>query len=222
MEEKKENFIFLKKMIRNPRTMGAIMPSSQNLGQLMCSFIPRELDHKVIEIGAGTGSLTRALLKRGVHPKNLIVIELDLELCEHLQKKFSDIQIIHGDASHIETLIPALWVGKVGTIISGIPMVNFSYDEQKKIIDSCTKVMNEQGQILQFTYGPLSPLPAKRLGLYRQRLGHVFFNMPPAYLWRFTKTPYPLIAKPNRLKPHVGNSIEKLRKLNLFRRVPHK
>lgn len=214
MVGKNENFIFLKKMMRNPRQIGAIFPSSQNLGEMMCRFIPVTADHKVIEIGAGTGSLTKTLIQCGISLENLIILELDADLCAHLRRKFPQIQVIQGNAVDLKSLLPASWIGDVGTVISGIPMINLSFTVQKQIVDACFNVARPGAQILQFTYGPMSPLPAQRLEIYAQRLGHVFFNMPPASLWRFTREPARILL--SAYKRHTQSPLDKIRKLSLF------
>jgi phosphatidylethanolamine/phosphatidyl-N-methylethanolamine N-methyltransferase len=187
IKKHQESFLFLKRAIKNPRNMGAIIPSSQNLGEYACKYIPKNPDHLVVEIGAGTGSLTKSLLNAGISKDRLIAVELDTELSKLLTVKFHDLHVIHGNASELSKILPPSWIGKIGTIVSGIPMVNLSKDTQRSIIESCLEVLSPHGQILQFTYGFVSPLPAKTLNLSSKRLGHVLMNVPPASWWRFSK-----------------------------------
>tara|TARA_B100001057_G_scaffold218450_1_gene218602 strand:- start:166 stop:954 length:789 start_codon:yes stop_codon:yes gene_type:complete len=57
-------------------------------------------DKNILEVGPGTGQLTRAILKK--NPKKLIVIEKDDELVFFLKKKFDkDIQIINDDILNV-------------------------------------------------------------------------------------------------------------------------
>jgi phosphatidylethanolamine/phosphatidyl-N-methylethanolamine N-methyltransferase len=183
-----ERFLFLKKVIKNPKNMGAIVPSSQNLGQYISKHIPNDPNHFIVEIGAGTGSLTHSLIKDGVCKSRLIAIELDTELAKLLTVKFQDLTVINGNATELSKILPPTWIGKVGTIVSGIPMVNLSKEEQRSIIDSCLKVLSPGGQILQFTYGFVSPLSTKSFNLTSQKLGRVLMNVPPASWWRFSRS----------------------------------
>ncbi|MBV9444093.1 MAG: hypothetical protein JO217_15525, partial [Acidobacteriaceae bacterium] len=50
-------------------------------------------DIPVLEIGAGTGSITRALLRRGLRPERLFVIERDPTLAAFLEQKFPGVQV---------------------------------------------------------------------------------------------------------------------------------
>jgi phosphatidylethanolamine/phosphatidyl-N-methylethanolamine N-methyltransferase len=82
-------------------------------------------------------------------------------------------------------LLPKHVVGNVTSVVSGIPMMNLSLSHQARLISSWKKVLSPRGSIIQFTYGPLSSLPAERLGLIKKRLGHVLRNFPPATVWKY-------------------------------------
>ncbi len=192
-----ENLLFLKRLIKNPRSLGAIAPSSKALARFICRHIDYKEGDYVIEIGAGTGSFTRAILNSGVPASKLIVVELDKELAQYLRLHFPAIQVIHGNATILEALIPACVIGNVQTIVSGIPMVNIPKKVQKEIIDSCFRILGEEGGILQFTYGSVSPVSAESFGFFAQKLGRVLQNFPPATVWRYT------------LKPLVGGQLLK-------------
>lgn len=192
-----ENLLFLKRLIKNPRSLGAIVPSSKSLARFICRHIDYREGDYIVEIGAGTGSFTRALLHAGVPVSKLIVLELDKELAHYLQVNFPSVHVIQGNATALETLIPEAVIGRVRTIVSGIPMVNLPKQIQKQIIDSCFRILGDDGGILQFTYGTSSPIPAQSFGIFAHKLGHVLQNFPPATIWRYT------------LKPFVGNKILK-------------
>ena len=185
-----ENLLFLKRLIKNPRSLGAITPSSKALARFICRHIDYKEGDYVVEIGAGTGSFTRAILTSGVPSSKLIVVELDKELAQYLRINFPDVLVIHGNATILETLIPAYVIGNVQTIVSGIPMVNVPKNVQKEIIDSCFRILGEGGGILQFTYGPISPVSAQSFGFFAQKLGRVLQNFPPATVWRYTLKPF--------------------------------
>ncbi len=187
IRKRDESLLFLKQLIKNPKSLGAVVPSSPVLADFICSHVPIFDNHLVVEIGAGTGRFTQALLRAGVKPENLAILEIDPDMCTFLRHNFPQVNVIEGNASQLHTLLPESWLGKVGTIISGIPMVNLSKEDQSDIITSCFSVLNDTGNFLQFTYGPVSPLPTKKLGLKKKRLGHILLNFPPATVWRYWK-----------------------------------
>lgn len=188
-------------MLKNPRSLGAIAPSSKYLARFICNHIHYKEGDYIVEIGAGTGSFTRALLQFGIPASHLIVIELDKELAQYLRLNFSNLTIIEGDATLLDSILPEEAKGKVKTIISGIPMVNLPKRIQKGIMDACFDVLDAEGFVLQFTYGLMSPISIKTFGLYGQKLGRVMQNIPPATIWRYSKVPLPLSHKTEEVNP---------------------
>lgn len=197
-----ENFIFLKRLIRNPRSLGAIVPSSKQLARFICNHIHYNEADYLVEIGAGTGRFTRALLQFGVPASHLIVIELDPELVQYLRANFPTVTVIQGDATSLASLLPLEAKGRIRTIISGIPMVNLPKKIQKGIMDACFDVLTEEGSVLQFTYGFISPISVKGFGLYGKKLGRVMQNIPPATIWRYSRVPF---SQPHKEKPVLSS-----------------
>ncbi len=202
-----ENLLFLKQLIKNPKSLGAVAPSSYKLADFICQHVPSSDDHLIVEVGAGTGRLTQALLKAGVNPKNLAIVELDTDMSLFLQKNFPNVLVIQGDATQLHELLPDSWKGNVGTIISGIPMRNVSQEDHKLMVSSFLQVLNGSGHILQFSYGASSPLSVKKLGLRKKRLGSILMNIPPATVWQYTQG----IMEPVTKRIYLGPKLEQLR-----------
>lgn len=182
-----ENLLFFKRLLKNPKALGAVTPSSLALSNFICRHVEATPDSFVVEIGAGTGRFTRALLRYGVAPTQLFVVEMDPELCKFLTQHFPQVTVINGDATDLLKILPPHIIGKVSTVISGIPLVNLSESVQASIADACFAVLTEGGQMLQFTYGPISPLSSRKLGLHKKRLGSVLWNFPPAVIWAYKR-----------------------------------
>lgn len=65
--------LFAHEFLTHPSTVGAIWPSSAQLAQRMASAVPVTGTGIVVDLGAGTGVVTQALLDRGIHPTRLRV-----------------------------------------------------------------------------------------------------------------------------------------------------
>jgi phosphatidylethanolamine/phosphatidyl-N-methylethanolamine N-methyltransferase len=219
IRKRDESLLFLKQLVKNPKSMGALVPSSPALAEFMCRHIDLTKNPRIVEIGAGTGRLTQGLLKNGLAPENLCVIELDPAMHQFLQENFPNIMIMKGDASHLPSLLPAEWVGQVDVIVSGIPMVNLSFKDQFQIIQACFKSLSPNGTLLQFTYGPISPLPSRKLGLRQKRLGHVFLNFPPATIWQYSLSSAQELSRKrspmDRIKRQSLHQLKRLKKQSL-------
>ncbi|MBL0941471.1 MAG: methyltransferase domain-containing protein [Alphaproteobacteria bacterium] len=183
----KETLLFFRRWLRHPLRLGAVIPSSPALTRLVCRQIALKDDRIIVELGAGTGCLTRMLLEMGIPHDRLYVVELDPELCEYLKKTMPTVNVIQGNACDLAKLLPSEWVGKVSTVISGMPMTAMPKEVQRKIIDASFAVMDHEGELFQYTYRPMSPLAASHFGLSQTRVGVAFRNLPPATVWRYQR-----------------------------------
>ncbi len=182
-----EELLFFRRWIANPLKVGALLPSAPALARLLARNVEIGPDDAVIEIGAGTGSITKALLEAGIPRERLFVIEIDSDMYGYLRKQFPQVEIIHGDASKLLDIVPSRWHGKVSTVVSGIPMITLPFEAQQRLIRSVFSIMKPGGQMLQYTYSLISPLPQDKLGLSVRRRGMAFLNVPPASVFSSRK-----------------------------------
>ena len=189
----KENFqetiTFMKQWVRNPFQMGSIIPSSRALAALIARTTLKYLpdDQVVLELGSGTGRFTKALLDSGLSSDRLISVELDPSLFVFLRKRFPNLHVIQGSACFLKELLPKDRVGRVGVIVSGLPMLSLSAVVQEKILQSCLDVLHPNGSLLQMTYSPFSSISEERYCMSKTHIGRVWSNIPPANLWRYTR-----------------------------------
>ncbi len=66
---------FIATATRYPLKMGAIWPSSPELAKAMADQVDPQIEGPIIELGSGTGSITKALIERGIDESRLILIE---------------------------------------------------------------------------------------------------------------------------------------------------
>jgi phosphatidylethanolamine/phosphatidyl-N-methylethanolamine N-methyltransferase len=167
--------------------MGSITPSSASLGRVVARNIHQGEDEAVVEFGGGTGAITRSLLESGVPASHLFSVEIDTELASYMRRDLPDVQILQGDVRKIRQMLPARFIGKVGTVVVGIPMVLLPWEAQQTIIDEIFAIMPEGRHFLAYTYSTGAPLKYKKLGLSARRVGFTLANLPPASVWAFTR-----------------------------------
>lgn len=153
----------------------------------MASLVRLRSGEAILEIGAGTGSVTAGLLEAGVPRDRLYVIELDARLHRYLQNRFPGVTVLRGDAADAAELLPPHRVGQISTVVSSLPMRPMARDVQAAIIRACFDVMAPDGFFLQYTYPPGSPLSRERLGLSGECAGRIWWNLPPASVWRYRR-----------------------------------
>jgi len=180
--------LFFRRWIRNPAQMGSIIPSSPALCARIVAQSHWENGEAVVELGAGTGVVSAALLAAGLPPSRLFVIEIVPEMADHLRAILPGANVITGDALNLVRLIPAHWHGRIGTVICGIPMLLLRDNDQQCLVDAMETVAPGRG-FLHFSYCATSPIDRKRLGLAGQRKAWTPLNIPPASVWHYRKLP---------------------------------
>ncbi len=180
-------WVFFQRWLANPLSMGSVVPSSIGLRKLVSKNLICGQDEIVVEFGGGTGAITRALLESGLPADRIWSIEIDPELASFLSQTYPDVKVVHGDCRQTRKFIGEDLVGKVGTVVVGIPMVLLPLDLQREIIDAIFSVLPEGRRFILYTYCATSPLDMKKLGLKGKRLGWTPRNFPPASVWGYSK-----------------------------------
>jgi phosphatidylethanolamine/phosphatidyl-N-methylethanolamine N-methyltransferase len=171
--------LFTREILRTPRTMGTGFPSSRRLAKAMASFVPLTKSKLVVELGSGTGVVTKALLQHGVAPERLVSIEQSANLADYLHKKYPQVRIIEGDAMQLCHLLGDDYQ-QVSAVVSGLPFRVLPQTVKQSIIKQIEKVLPQNGLLIQFTYdisGKTKLLPSQ----FKQ-VSHktVWSNIPPA------------------------------------------
>jgi len=177
--------LFFRRWLANPLQMGSIIPSSPALCGKIAGLVRRAEDEVVVELGAGTGVISRALLAAGVPAHRLVVVEIVPDMAEHLRSVLPGVNVIQGDAFELARALPEKMHGKVGTAICGIPLVMLPLEQQRRFVDAVEAVAPGRGFLL-YTYCITSPLPYGKLNLTAKREAWTPLNFPPASVWRYT------------------------------------
>lgn len=182
-----EELRFFRGWMDKPRAVGAIAPTSSITARRMASVARPETDDLVLELGPGTGVITRAILDRGVKPQNLITVEYASDFVERLQADFPGVNVVHGSAFELDTVL-APWQGRsFDSVISAIPLLNFPTPERVALMEQLLDLMPPGRPVMQITYGAVSPLPAGRGSYSVERFDFVMRNIPPAHLWIYRR-----------------------------------
>jgi phospholipid N-methyltransferase len=184
-----DTLAFLRAGLRDPRRVSAVVPSGRALARLMTREIAADAG-PVIELGPGTGAITRALLDRGVPERQLALVELDPQLAGMLRRRFPAARVLPIDAGRLRRIDPFEGC-PAGSVVSGLPLLSMRRREVMSILSGAFRCLQEGGAFYQFTYGLRCPVPRqilRRLGLRAQRIGWVASNIPPASVYRIERS----------------------------------
>jgi phosphatidylethanolamine/phosphatidyl-N-methylethanolamine N-methyltransferase len=146
----------------------------------------------VIELGGGTGSITRALLEHGLAPERLVVVERDRTLAALLRTRFPGVKVIRGDATELEALLEPLAIERVAAVVSSLPLLSLPKRARRSIVAASVALLGPHRPFVQYTYGVASPVAAAEFGLMAEVAQRVWRNFPPAVVWRFRRVAAPV------------------------------
>ncbi|QQS54728.1 MAG: methyltransferase domain-containing protein [Candidatus Competibacteraceae bacterium] len=172
--------LFTREIWANPRAMGAACPSAPALASCMASRVPLDRDGLVVELGGGTGAVTAALLKHGVPPWKLVVIERSPTLVNHLRRRFPQLRIMQGDAAQLAQLLDHDRSRGVGGIVSSLPLRSLPPTVTRAIGHQFETLLDAGGLLVQYTYD-LRGTQSGLLPHFRRRSSKIIWsNLPPA------------------------------------------
>jgi phosphatidylethanolamine/phosphatidyl-N-methylethanolamine N-methyltransferase len=177
---------FFKGWIRNPLGIGALAPSGKWLAKLMAKDVGTEA--RVVELGAGTGNLTAALLATGVAPGNVYLVERDPQFVKILRRRFPRCHVVAADALELDAQFGAN--GVFDFVISGLPLLCFSPEKRYRALQQALRLLKPHGRLHQFTYAGRCPVDKDLRALLRvdsALLGIAPLNLPPAFVYRLTR-----------------------------------
>ncbi len=182
-----EEIRFFKGWMDGPKSVGAILPTSGVTARRMASVITPQSGLPVLELGPGTGIITKAILQKGITPENLVSIEFSTDFYQHLAKTFPRVNFINGDAFDLEKTLGNFRDRQFDSVISAIPMLSFPMERRIALLEDLLNRMPRGRPVMQITYGPVSPIVARPDRYQIKHYDFVVRNIPPAQLWTYTR-----------------------------------
>jgi phosphatidylethanolamine/phosphatidyl-N-methylethanolamine N-methyltransferase len=178
---------FFKGWIDKPKAVGSIVPTSSIAARRMASVVNPRSGLPVLEVGPGTGVVTRAILALGVKPENLYLVEYSADFVDHLKELFPGVNVIRGDAFDLDRTLGELRETVFDSVVSGVPLLNFPVAQRIRYVESLLDRIPAGRPIMQLTYGPLSPVPPGRGSYKVEHYDFVLRNIPPTQLWVYRR-----------------------------------
>lgn len=182
--------LFWQRSLQNPRQICSLFPSSPFVGKAMTHAILDRPARGVVELGAGTGAITRQLLRHGVAREDLTLLEIDHRLGAHLRQTFPGVHVLVASAERLADMWTARHAEPAGAVLSTLPLRLFSDDLIRSVVANSFSVLAPAGKFVQFTYRQRSPVPTdivQDLGLVAVRHAVIWANLPPAMIWVYQR-----------------------------------
>jgi len=184
-----ENIQFLQAFLKNPLKVGAVAPSSQDLAWQMLDGILPDKNNIILELGVGTGAITKYIAEILPDNESYLGIELDAGLVSSLNVRYPEMNVVRGNACDLSEIYAASGLGKASYILCCLPFVTLPEEIANGVLEEIEKYM-EQGcmfRAFQYAHGYYAPSALRLRKFMRDRYGYskrsklVAKNVPPAY-----------------------------------------
>ncbi len=167
--------LFIKRFFVTPAVIGTIAPTSTSTARKMAAPIPPNAT--VLEIGAGTGSMTQGILERLDNPSQLTSVEIDPELAKEFRVNFPNVTLNVGDAEEVMRT-----TSNLDAIVSGIPFAVMDAQKRTRMFQAVARAIKPDGLFIPIQYG-LTLRRELEQHFSDVRIGFSFWNIPPTFFY---------------------------------------
>jgi phospholipid N-methyltransferase len=175
-------WLMVKAFLKQGKRIASVAPSSRFMARKILDGIDWATTRTIVELGAGTGPITAAMVKVARPETKLIVIELDPTLCGRLRDRFRDtpnVDVVLGDATKFGDLLAERGIPKVDHVLSGLPLPSFPGAARDAILETSARTISDGGTFRQLTVMPMIYYKLYRRYFEDVRFRFVPFNLPP-------------------------------------------
>jgi phospholipid N-methyltransferase len=192
----REHVLIFTRFLRNPRTVGAVSPSSRALADAIVTLLPSDTPTRVVELGPGTGALTGAIADHLAPDSRFLAIELEPAFVRKIRQRWPDVEVVCASAERLEELVTDRGIAPVDHIISGLPFASLPAEMTRQILDGIEGTLRPGGTFTTFqyiyAYAWARPAAAFRAEMTRRMGGPpvrrlVWRNLPPAFAITWTR-----------------------------------
>ena len=178
-----EYWTFLTRAVRNPSTVGAVLPTSGYVAAAVADVVPGSGRPTVLELGPGTGALSDAIRPRLPSGARHLAVEIDPEMVRYLRTRKPWLEVIEGDVSRLRSLLWDAGVGEVDAVISSIPWTLLPAEQQREVLGQVAEVLKPTGVFTTVTY--LTTLWRSNTVAFTKLLRETFEEvLPRSAVWR--------------------------------------
>ncbi len=178
---------FLSAAFRSPREMGTAMPSGPHLARRLAAVVPdggrAERPPVVLEVGAGTGAITGAIVARAGSNATVIAVERDAKLADVLRSRDLGADVVTADADSAVAILAERGIKQVDAVVSALPWTLLNQARQHALLQVFGQVLRPEGAFTTACYSYALAVPAAQR--FRRELAAVFEEViPTRTVWR--------------------------------------
>jgi phospholipid N-methyltransferase len=196
--------LFIREFFRSFGVTASLVPSSRFLAAAMLDPVDFRKPCTIVELGPGTGAMTKEILRRMTPDSRLFAFEVNPHFVGHLRAQYRDprLTILQADACHMADHLRAHDAGALDAVISSLGLTSMPHGIRTRIVEQAAACLAPGGVLTQFQYltsrRPVPYIPALRMTPFREKpflrsyfptitTRPVLLNFPPAVVFACRK-----------------------------------
>lgn len=178
---------FFQAFLRSPRVVASMIPSSPFLERRLVRAAGLDRARVVVELGAGTGGTTRAMLAAMRPDARLIAIERTAAFVGPLERIGDPrLTVINGCASTIVEQLERLGLDRADAVVSGIPFSTMPQDLAADIAREVHRSLAPDGHFVAYQFtDKVADFARPVFG--QPRVEHELRNVPPLKIFTWAR-----------------------------------
>jgi phospholipid N-methyltransferase len=184
-----DRVVFLQQFLKHPRQVGSIIPSSRYMERRVVALAEVANAKTIVELGTGTGGITRAILRAMAPDAKLVGIEINPRF-QQLLTRVQDARLIphFGSAEHLAEILREHQLPAPDAVISGIPFSTMDPRLGTRILAAIADALAPGGRFVAYQVSAqVARLARPVMGEPRRQVE--FLNIPPMRLYRWDRAP---------------------------------
>jgi phospholipid N-methyltransferase len=174
------------------RTSGTVMPSSRYLVARLLKPVDFAGARRVVQLGVGTGTITRAILRRLAPAGRLLAVEINpVFAAEGRAIADARLRVVEGNARDLEATLAADGDGPADAIISALPLTLIAAPTVARILTAVQRSLAPRGIFVQYQY-TLQHRDDLAARFRHVKVGFTLRNIPPAFVYE-CRAPWPVV-----------------------------
>jgi phosphatidylethanolamine/phosphatidyl-N-methylethanolamine N-methyltransferase len=180
--------LFLSQSLQSLPVTASLFPSSPFLAAALLRQIDFSSAHVIVELGIGTGAITRQILRRS-GPRTVVYgVDLNPHFVSHVRRRINDSRFfpILGRAECLSSLLKERGIERADAIVSSLGLTSMAPDQRSKILRQASEHLTPGGVLTQYQYLGFIPFAEREfLGRYFRHVSseRVLWNVPPATVY---------------------------------------
>lgn len=182
-----DRIAFLQEFLKNPRQVASIIPSSRFLERRVVDLAEIPSARTIVDLGSGTGGITRAILAAMPAGAKLLSIEINQRFYDLLGRIEDTRLVAHcGSAHELRETLALYDLPPPDVVISGIPFSTMNRPMGSRILETISSVLTPGGRFVAYQVSKqIENLSRPFFGSAQVALE--VLNIPPLRLYRWEK-----------------------------------